>query len=198
MKKFILSALPLLVCASSTAFAEGTLVPDGDKLDSSRALLSWSYDLPVVVPGKAFTLTGRGGKDLEVGKLQVFNDGTFKSEKIQVELHTFDEDTYKPGSLVSFNAADNNGNTVTGLNFTLGKEGVTLASSDGTKLDAAEASAKVYMDGHEVNQEPVKATGAKTQWTIDGTDLPDDLDAGSNITATTYIFADVTYAEAST
>ncbi|WP_045384366.1 hypothetical protein [Vibrio campbellii] len=195
MKKIILAGVVSSLLSAAAFAAPATLAAagpiDGGK-DVTSATLTWKAEVPVIVPGQWVTFTGKAGSmTLDDADLNVKADGTFKSEPIVLELHTYDADTNTPGELIALKTDQFGGVGVDSISYQV--KAPEFSSKLGT--DVTKVESKILLDGTEVEHDAaIPSTAVETTWSLEGSDVGTMI-GGDVITAQTVVIADVTFAK---
>ncbi|CAH1536845.1 conserved exported hypothetical protein [Vibrio owensii] len=193
MKKVILvSAISALFSVSALASQVNGVGPTPDDTDSTSATLTWKADVPIIIPGSWITFTGRGGSmTLQDGDLNVKPDGSFNSTVINLELHTWDEETKTAGELIKVGEDQFDGIAVDTLAYQV--KTPTFKSELGTDVSSVQTAISMNESVIEPGAS-VDSTETQTRWKIGGAGIGTMI-GGDSITAQTVVMADVTFAE---
>lgn len=192
MKKIIVSAAITSLFSLSAVAAD----PTPGTVDSTSATIEWTADIPVIVPGQYITLTGANRGPVKAGVLDINADGTFSSSPIALEVRYYDEesDTVGDGVLVGENTAGGASNAES-ITYSVNSVAFTSAQN----IDLSATTAQIFMNDVAVDSnKDLAASGAeswKTNWKIQngiGSSIQDVV-AGDTVTATTVVFAEVSF-----
>ncbi|AQS38031.1 hypothetical protein Sps_02883 [Shewanella psychrophila] len=194
MKNIIVSAAITSLFSLSAVAAD----PTPGTVDSTSATIEWTADIPVVVPGQYITLTGADRGPVKSGVLDIKADGTFTSTPVALEVRYYDEesDTVGGGVLVGENTADGASNADS-ITYSVNSVAFTSAQN----IDLSATTAQIFMNDVAVDSnkdlEAPSTESWKTNWKIQngvGSSIQDVV-AGDTVTATTVVFAEVSFVD---
>ena len=196
MKKLILSAAITSLFSLSAFAAEGPAVGTSDTTDAS---IQWVADIPVVVPGEFITFTGANGAPQPTdGVLDIKADGTFSSTPVSLELHYYDDETstIEGGVVVGDENEADSGVQAESITYTVNE--VQFMSEQGVDMSGIDSI--IMMGGTEIQPDLATvltdADAWKSEWSIQNkmnSNIPSVV-AGDTVTATTVVYADVSFA----
>lgn len=201
MKKIVYVGALFGVMSFGSFAAEVNPGPADGDVDTTSAEIHWTAKIPTVVPGAWVTITGGDGGDIREGVLNVNNDGSFTSDEIPLEIHSYDAETGQVGAPLALNSAGAAPGSIIPASITYQAEDVSFSSEKG--IDTTGASAKLSETS--IIQSAITPGGVyqltddaawKTTWKVEnrvGGEIPTVI-AGDKITATTVVRADVAFA----